>query len=514
MPQSPASNTRTIARNSFWYGIETVLDVFVALATSIPLARAIGPERLGYYSLVVWIGNMSALLGSLGAPAAARKYIAEFLGKQQGGQARAVFEYTFKAQLYSSLGLSALALMAAMKFGDPAYRIVTYCVVGTILPGMMLMIPAQANQAAENMKANVPATILSQLIYTGAVWLSLMMGWELTGVSVGVLFYKWVEFFMRYVPARRWIASLPEEPLDPELRVRLRSFSIKSIFLMLLNILVWNRSDLIMLRWLSSDPRHLTFFSLAQNLSEKAILLPRVFNVSVGASILAQFGRDAGRLTQMARLAIRYTLLAGLPLLWGLSAVSPALVPVLYGSRYTGAIPVLALAALAAVPASIFLPAQNYLEATERQKYVIYCTCVAGALNLVLDYLLIPKLGPIGAAIGNGSGQLVAAVGLWGTILWKDRVRLQWGLLSRLGASAVVLYVAAFLVARSLSPWVALGPAIAAGAIAFILSLKLFGALTADDRQRLALITGLIPARLRGMANAALDWLTGQPVAA
>ncbi|MBK7925946.1 MAG: polysaccharide biosynthesis protein [Bryobacterales bacterium] len=491
-----------------------MLEVFVALATSIPMARVIGPERLGYYSLVVWVGNMSTLIGSLGAPAAARKYIAEYLGKGQPGQARAVFEYTFKAQLYSSTGLTAIAVLLALRFGDPNYRIVTYSIVATIFPAMMLMIPAQANQAAENMRANVPATILSQMIYTGTVWLSLALGWELTGVSLGVLLYKWVEFWMRYVPARRWMATLPVEPLDEALRGRLRAFSVKSIFVMLLNILVWNRSDLIMLRWLSSDVRHLTFFSLAQNLSEKAIMLPRIFSVSVGASLLAQFGRDANRLAQMAQLAVRYALLAGLPLLWGLSAVSAALVPVLYGNRYQEAVPVLALAAMAAVPASIFLPAQNYLEATERQKYVIYCTCVAGALNIGLDYLLIPRWGPVGAAIGNGSGQLAAAAGLWGIILWKDPVKLQWGLLGRLAAAAVLLYVTAFLVARSLSPWLALAPAIASGALAFVLGLKLFGALTADDKKRLAMVTVLIPARLRGSAERVLDWLTEQTAAA
>jgi O-antigen/teichoic acid export membrane protein len=484
-----------------------VLEVFVALATSIPLARVIGPERLGYYGLMVWVANMSSLLGSMGAPAATRKYMAERLGKGRPGEARAVFQYTFRAQVISALGFTVAAMLAAWKFSDRGYETIGLLVAASLLPSMVLMIPAQANQAAENMRANVPATLISQTLYTIAVWVSLWRGWDLLGVSAGVLIYKWVELFMRLIPARRWLAAFPQEPLPAELRERLHSFSIRSLAIMLLNVLVWSRSDLLLLRALSPDMRQLTFFSLAQNLSEKAILVPRIFSVAAGASLMAQFGRDPEKLSGLLRLALRYLLLAGMPLLWGMSAVSVALVPALYGSRYMEAIPVLALATMAAVPASIFMLAQNYLEAREQQRSIITWTCAAGVVKLAMDWLLIPHWGALGAAVGNSSGQLAAALGIWGFILSQGRLRLDWPYMARIAVATAMLYVAAHTVAQSFAPWPGLLLGVAAGTVTFLVALRLLKVLDAEDGRRLLTALEKAPAALRPQIRRVVGWL-------
>jgi O-antigen/teichoic acid export membrane protein len=42
------SNTKTIARNAGWYGIENVIDAAVTMFTSIAIARTLGPTKMGY----------------------------------------------------------------------------------------------------------------------------------------------------------------------------------------------------------------------------------------------------------------------------------------------------------------------------------------------------------------------------------------------------------------------------------------------------------------------------------
>src|ERR1700757_1614238 len=39
----------TVMRNSFWFGLEMVLDVLLGTALSIAVARVIGPSRLGQF---------------------------------------------------------------------------------------------------------------------------------------------------------------------------------------------------------------------------------------------------------------------------------------------------------------------------------------------------------------------------------------------------------------------------------------------------------------------------------
>jgi O-antigen/teichoic acid export membrane protein len=56
-PSGSSDNTRTIARNSFWYGLELLFGLCAALVTSVAVARVMGPERLSYYQLMVWLTN-------------------------------------------------------------------------------------------------------------------------------------------------------------------------------------------------------------------------------------------------------------------------------------------------------------------------------------------------------------------------------------------------------------------------------------------------------------------------
>ena len=62
----PAStgNTETIARNTLWYGFEVIAGLLTAFATSIVIARAIGPQKLGYFNYIMWLANISAAIGS------------------------------------------------------------------------------------------------------------------------------------------------------------------------------------------------------------------------------------------------------------------------------------------------------------------------------------------------------------------------------------------------------------------------------------------------------------------
>ena len=57
------SNTRTIAKNSGWYGTENIVNAVVALVSSIAINRYLGPEKNSY---IVYISYIASLVGGLG----------------------------------------------------------------------------------------------------------------------------------------------------------------------------------------------------------------------------------------------------------------------------------------------------------------------------------------------------------------------------------------------------------------------------------------------------------------
>jgi len=99
------SNTKTIAKNSGWFGIENIINAVVALITSIAINRYLGPAKNGYLVYVSYIASLVSSLGGMGIPATTRKYMAEFIGFGDRGTAR----YIYLRTLLMQTGLATVA---------------------------------------------------------------------------------------------------------------------------------------------------------------------------------------------------------------------------------------------------------------------------------------------------------------------------------------------------------------------------------------------------------------------
>jgi O-antigen/teichoic acid export membrane protein len=509
MPETPAPahNTKTIARNSLWYGLEVGIALFSALAVSIGVARVMGPEKLGYYAYITWLTNMSNIVGCLGIPMSTRKYMAEYLARGEQGIARAIFFSTLRLQALIAAGITAIGLTLVFTVSEPSYRIISAFLVGALLPRMTLSIPSQANMARENMRANVPASVLNNVVTLTLVGLSLLRGWGLLGVAVGMFVGHCSEFIARLIPTVRWASRLPHGTMPPEVRSRMISFSGYGMVLMLLNAVVWDRSDIVFLKALSSDIRQVSFFSVVFNISEKILLIPQTFAQAIGVSVMAQYGRDEKRLVSMVSTAGRYVFLCAAPLLLGAAALSSPLIRLAYGARYLPSIPIMAVVCVLAIPKSLLLPAQHLLQTTEHQKGLVIWELICAVVNVSLDLLLIPRYAAMGAAIGNGTTQLVAMLGMWGFAMKLFPLDLRFSNLAKILLSGGTMSAAVVLLLQYLHGPVALVCGTAAGAAVFVLMLRVTGALEASDTDRLRALRHYVPGPLAGAFETLLRFL-------
>ena len=107
------SNTKTIAKNTGWYGVDTVTNVLVSAITSIAIARTLGPTKTGYIVFVSSVASVVGSFGGIGIPAATRKSPAQFIGRGDKGTARYIFSRTFWMQFV----LASLRPLRASSFG-------------------------------------------------------------------------------------------------------------------------------------------------------------------------------------------------------------------------------------------------------------------------------------------------------------------------------------------------------------------------------------------------------------
>ncbi len=349
------SNTQTIAKNTGWYGLENAVGSVLTVVTSIAIARTLGPTKMGYIIYVSWIASVVCNLGGLGIPAATRKYMAEFLGMGDRGTARYIYFRTLALQT----GLATLAtgglIFWVLRDAAGEYKLASALIVLSIWPSMVNSISAMANVATEELSKNFPASAISMVVFFVVILATVVFHWGVVGVGAAALLMRLVDFLVRFFPTMARILKWDTTHVQPAgLRNRMIAFAWQSVASMILALIVWERSEFILLKHLCADIRQVAYYSVAFSMAERLLISASIFGSAASATIFAQYGRDKSRLPDITATTFRYLALTSIPL-HVIAAVlaAPALL-LLYGSPYKGALMVVTLAPLAVHAQSIY----------------------------------------------------------------------------------------------------------------------------------------------------------------
>jgi len=508
------SNTKTIAKNTAWYGLETSINIFVTMFTSIAIARTLGPTKMGDLIYVIWISGVVTSLGSLGIPATMRKYMAEFLGKGDRGTARYVYIQTLLLQMGMATLATAGVIVWVLTDARADYRLAAILVALSMWPAMVNTISGQANMAAEQLSANLPASIVSILAYLVAIIATVVFKWGLVGVGGSMLFMRCIDFLVRIIPTARRILGWETEHIHPEgLQRRMMMFAWQSIVSTLIALVVWERSELFLLKHLCSDIRQIAFYSVAFSMAERLLLSASIFGGAIGSTIFAQYGRDKSKLPALAASAFRYLALTSIPLHFIFTALAVPLLSLLYGKAYNGAAAVVTLAPLLCLPKAFMVPINVLLQSMEKQKYLIAATLLAGVVDIGVAWSLIGAHGAVGACIGSGAAQVTAIGMMWAIGIHLLKIKLPWIPLAKITVASIVAALVAHIIAMRLHPILGL---LLGGTASLIVLLGLFYILRVvepADRDRFRTITQLLPKPLaRRMDSLLLLLVPAAPV--
>jgi O-antigen/teichoic acid export membrane protein len=496
------SNTKTIAKNAGWYSVENIVSALVNIFSSIAIARTLGPSKTGYIIYVLYIAGVISSLGSLGIPSATRKYMAEFLGMGDKATARRIFFSTFALQTGLASLTTAAILVWVLHDANAQFRLAAILIALSIWPSMVNSIPAQANGATEDLSTNVPASIISAFVYLFTIVATILFHWGVTGIGAAFFLMRLVDFLVRLFPAlSRVLAWNSATALPGGLQKRMFAYAWQSVVMMLLAMVVWERCEVVLLKFLSTDIRQVAYYSIAFSLGNNLLMSSIIFGAAAGTTMFVQLGRDESRLPQLAASSFRYLVLTSIPLhLIAMALMVPALL-FFYGTQYKGAAMVVMLAPLLCMPKAFLGPIQSLLQTFERQKYVIAATIIAGVVDIGVAAALIPAHGAVGACIGNGVAQITAVGIMWAIGVHKFGIRLPWMLTAKVVAISIAAALAAHLVAGLLSPlWgILLGGSTAL--VVLVALAYLLRILEPEDQARFTQLTGALPRPLAAFAD-------------
>lgn len=491
-------NSKTIVRNTAWYGLENGVSFVLSLFTSIAIARTLGPSKMGYIIYVSWVVQMISSLGGVGIPATTRKYMAEFLGSGDQGTSRHIYLRTLLLQGAMASIMTGCTTFWVFRDAAHEYRSAALMLALSIWPAMMNFISAQANVAAEHLSANLPGSIVSTCTFFIVTCLTVIFHWGVNGIAAGMLAMRSADFLVRLIPTARRILGWEIMCSEPEgLNSRMLSFAGQSVIGMLLALIVWDRSEVVLLRHLSSSIQQVAFYSVAFSLAERLLIVPSVFGSATGATIFAQYGRDKTKLPALTSAAFRYHALVSIPMHAIAMALAASIVVVLYGAQYRGAITVCVIAPLLCLPKAFLAPIQNLFESTEEQRYFIVATAVAAVIDIAVASYLIPQYGAVGACLGSGAAQTAAVVAMWTIGIRRYKIRLPVGQLFKLTGISAITALASYYASRHLPPVLSLIVGGATALVLFAVLCYVFRVLEQEDCRRFRVLAALCPRVIR-----------------
>ncbi len=173
----------------------------------------------------------------------------------------------------------------------------------------------------------------------------------------------------------------------------------------LMAFILEKQGDILLLSSLLGSRREVSYYDVAYGLMQVVVY---GFTIGFGGVSLAAFSRAAatspGQLGELWRFSAKVIVLLVLPPLIFLAAHAEILIPAIYSQQYSNSIGLFQLLVLFQVTARLFGSGINadVLLAVNKTKVLVGFGVLAGAFNIVLDLLLIPRYRAYGAVLATG----------------------------------------------------------------------------------------------------------------
>jgi O-antigen/teichoic acid export membrane protein len=173
----------------------------------------------------------------------------------------------------------------------------------------------------------------------------------------------------------------------------------------------------------SEGPTAVGHLNAGARLAEAFGIVPEAAMV-VLLPVLAAYDRGARDAQQRVTVrAVRYLVLAALPVVIVVSVMAPTLLAVLYGAAYVAGTPALRVLAWLAVLAASGAAITNLLIARGRERFVLLLNAFGSVLTLGLSLALVARAGFIGAAVATLTASVACHVVLLLVPTTREAVR-------------------------------------------------------------------------------------------
>lgn len=371
------------------------------------VARFLGPESYGQLSLGFAILGISVAFVTGGIPVAVSYYVSYYSGKKDERRIKG----TITSSLRLALPISILVAVLLFNFSDfISVHFFKNIKLSFIFKVFSLILPfacmANIFQNVVNGLRRIKYTIFIKYFSESAILLLLTIVFLISGFGLKGAVYAYT---ISIVSSCILFAYVIEKKVFPLLKTKIvsiknyreiLSYSWPLIFIQAIaSIAVW--TDSIGIGYFMDD-KSVGIYNSAVPIASLIYIIPMALTALFMPVITNLYARKKTmQIKMLYKQTIRWTLLANTPIMGIIILFPDYLIKVFFGEIYTPASTALIILALAFFCQYLFLASQYLLLMLKSTKLTLLNFILATAVNIVLNIILIPRMGINGAAIAT-----------------------------------------------------------------------------------------------------------------
>lgn len=407
-----------LLRAAAGYGSLRILGMLASFAAGVQLARGLGVQGFGYYSIVLAIITLAGLPSEVGLPFLVMREVAAASGRRDYAELFGIIGWAKRTALRTSLSVAAIALCAAAVI----YRFYSHTVAESLLLGLpVIPLTAQSRVRGGAIQGlnrvalgQTPETIFRPALYSVLLGIAYISNIRISPpLAMGL--YSLTSVVMLTASSLFLRNSLPDRPQSHALSTR-RSI-MASIPMGLMDAMRIVQGEISIALAGIAAPAAVVGLLRVANVTSITAALPLVVMTQIGMPLMATLHATNERarlqktVTLVAQAQFAGTLLVGLPLL----LIPAHLLGFAFGSSFGAAAGALRILTIAQIMNAGFGPNIWLLNMTGHERKVLRSLAIA----LVLNVLAVPLAAKYNGATGAAAALFVASL-TWNFISWRD----------------------------------------------------------------------------------------------
>lgn len=513
------SRSDLLIKNSMHSLLNFGMGMIFTTATSILVARILGPEQLGIFMLIGWLTATVLQFADFGLVTAITKYVSEVRGQEQQQRLNRIVTLTLLIETGISLALTAGCGLFSSQIADvwftPKQGGVFLIAFLGFWPGFTTAVLSAIIQGLQKFEYfTLFNLIMTPLAFLGKITV-LLLGYQMLGLLWVNLLFSVVNTVFFFMIIRREGVRLDAGPLGSEDKKRLWNYNFTIMGINITNTVVWSKSETFFLGRFC-PAAEVAFYNLGYNIAARFIdTIPNIFWNVLFPHMSELFGQgDIHKTRRLFYLSSRYIAFFVFPVGVAGAVLAFPILKYLYGQQYVEAKYVLQIIFLTKMITSVAVPGSAILYAREKQAFVFKYGLALAIASIILDLIFIRPFGAVGAACCNGIITLAGAVGGMAYTIRLAKLSYPWKSVFKIVFSCVIMGIVMTVCVKLNAELLGFILALAVGPVVYIAGSAALGTFEEEDLDVLAMIRKFVPPWLRGIFDELVRTLAEEKIQA